>query len=126
MATLVFTRNTTHKPPTGVLAGPGVFQLSVAGYKSGSTYDVNVTLITEYYTGPATLRIQSYQNGAWFTHREISGTIPRKNTPGNFNGDGQWDYTFATVTDSNREKMRIQATVKGQTFAVDSWNEGNM
>lgn len=123
-----FTRTKSIKPPAGVLAGPGTFTLSVTGSnKSGQNYDVACTLDTEYYSGAkAILRIQSIVNGSWYTHREHSATIPVRNSPGNIMGDGRLNYTFASVTDANRTQMRIQATVAGQTWAIDSWNEANM
>ena len=123
-----FTRSKSIKPPSGVLAGSGVFTLSVVGSdKVGSNYDVACTVATEYYSGgKVTLRIQSIVNGSWYTHREITQTIPVNNSPGNIMGDGRLNYTFTSLTDANRTQMRIQATVAGQTWAIDTWNEANM
>ena len=123
-----FTRSSSITPPHGVLAGPGIFTLTVVGSdKTGSNYDVACTVDTQYYSGGnATLRIQSMRNGSWFTHREITKTIPVRDTPGNFMGDGRLNYTFTSLTDTNRTQMRIQATVAGQTWAINTWNEGNM
>ncbi len=108
--------------------GQGVFTLNVVGSnKSGSNYDVACTLDTEFFSGVnGTLRIQSIVNGSWYTHREYTGNIPLRNSAGNFNGDGRLNYTFTKLTDANRPKMRVQATVAGITWAIDPWDEGNM
>lgn len=123
-----FSRSASVKPASGVLAGPGSFILSVVGSdKTGSQYDVHCTLDTEYIHGQsATLRIQSVVNGAWFTHREVTQTVPLATFAANFNGAGRLNYTFAAVTDANRSQMRIQVTTKGYTFQTSTWNEGNM
>ncbi|UDY80748.1 hypothetical protein [Geobacillus phage GR1] len=126
---IVFTRNTTFRPPSGVLAGPGVFTLSVSGDKYNSVnYNVNVTLKTEFASGfYATFRIQSQQpNGTWITHRSHQAYVKRDPSAGNFNGDGICHTSFDACTDSNRPKMRVQVTALGQTFACNTWNEGNM
>ncbi|MGY3190537.1 hypothetical protein [Lysinibacillus sp. TE18511] len=108
--------------------GQGLFRLSVVGSaKTGSQYDVHCTIDTEFWSGiKGTLRIQSKVNGSWYTHREYTGNIPVANFPANFNGDGRLNYTFAAVTDANRREMRIQATVEGVTWAIETWNEDNM